>query len=222
MAKTILTARQLEFLELVNSEKTITNQYYWTGGTVLAEFYLRHRLSEDIDLFIENEEVNPEIIDIFLTKNCSRLGVESIKKNRFLGLYSYQLIYKNKEILKIDFNYYPFLRINRGGKYKNIEIDSEYDIAVNKVHTIAIKPRARDFIDIFFLVKEKKYNFRDLILQAKAKFDWHIDYIEFGSQLLRAQEVKDYPKMIKKIDHRQWQEFFLKEAMKLKKEIFTK
>ncbi|TSC95511.1 MAG: hypothetical protein CEN88_463, partial [Candidatus Berkelbacteria bacterium Licking1014_2] len=33
--------------------------------------------------------------------------------------------------------------------------------------------------------------------------------------------VKDYPKMIKKIDHRQWQEFFLKEAMKLKKEIFT-
>lgn len=50
----------------------------------------------------------------------------------------------------MDFNYYPFPRIEKGMKYKNIEVDSILDIAVNKVHTIVMKPWARDFIDIYF------------------------------------------------------------------------
>jgi hypothetical protein len=119
----------------------------------------------------------------------------------------------------VDFSYYPFPRIEKGLKYKNIEIDSLHDIAVNKVHTIAIKPRARDFIDIYFIIKEKKYSFEKLLMDAKVKFDWHIDPIELGSQLLRARDLKDYPKMIKKIDHQDFQQFFLKEAGKLKNKI---
>jgi chemotaxis methyl-accepting protein methylase len=83
-----------------------------------------------------------------------------------------------------------------------------------------MKPRARDFIDIYFLVKEKGYNFQDLLMQAKAKFDWHIDAIQLGSRLLEATEVADYPRMLKKIDHQEWKQFFVEEARKLKKEIF--
>ncbi|TSC93709.1 MAG: Uncharacterized protein CEN91_146, partial [Candidatus Berkelbacteria bacterium Licking1014_85] len=162
MGKTILTSSQNEFLEAFNQEKSLTDNYYWTGGTALAEFYLLHRLSEDIDLFCEKAEVNPEAIEIFLVKKQKVLKIKKIQKTRFLGLYSYKLIYNNNEELKIDFNYYPFGRINIGKKYKNIHIDSEYDIAVNKVHTISMKPRSRDFIDIYFLVKDKGYNFRDL------------------------------------------------------------
>ena len=57
-------------------------------------------------------------------------------------------------------------------------------------------------------------------MQAKAKFDWHIDPIQLGSRLLQAQEVKDFPRMIKPIDHQEWKNFFIEEAKKLKKEIF--
>jgi predicted nucleotidyltransferase component of viral defense system len=205
-------------LELINQNKEITKNFYWTGGTVLSEFYLHHRLSEDIDLFCENEEVNQEVVEVFLKKSQSRLSFKSIKRTQFLGLFSYHLIYI-KGSLKVDFSYYPFPRIEKGLKYKNIEIDSLHDIAVNKVHTIAIKPRARDFIDIYFIIKEKKYSFEKLLMDAKVKFDWHIDPIELGSQLLRARDLKDYPKMIKKIDHQDFQQFFLKEAGKLKNKI---
>jgi hypothetical protein len=207
-------------LELVNQNKQITQKFYWTDGTVLAEFYLKHRLSEDIDLFCENEEVDQKLVEAFLRKSKDQLNIREIKGSNFLGLFSYHLIYNDQESLKIDFNYYPFGRIQKGAKYRNIEIDSLYDIAVNKVHTIAMKPRARDFIDIFFIVKEKKYTFHDLMMQSKAKFDWDIDHIQLGSQLLKAQDVKDYPRMIKKIDNKKWQDFFVNEAKKLKKEIF--
>ena len=59
MAKevSILTEEQEEFLSLAGQSKYISRNFYFTGGTPLAEFYLRHRLSEDIDLFIEDAEV---------------------------------------------------------------------------------------------------------------------------------------------------------------------
>lgn len=58
------------------------------------------------------------------------------------------------------------------------------------------------------------------MMKAKAKFDWHIDPIQLGSRLLMAAEMTDYPRMLKEIDHREWKNFFVKEAKKLKKEIF--
>lgn len=186
----------------------------------MAEFYLKHRLSEDIDLFCEDEEVDQKLVEIFLTQSKKDLKIKEIKPSQFLGLFSYYLIFNDHESLKVDFNFYPFGRINKGAKYKNIEIDSIYDIAVNKVHTISMKSRARDYIDIYFIIKDKGYSFHELLMQAKAKFDWHIDHFQLGNQLLKAQDVKDYPRMIKKIDHQEWKQFFINEAKKLKKDIF--
>lgn len=215
----ILTSEQKLFLELVSREKYFCERFYFTGGTPLSAFYLQHRMSEDIDLFSE-EEVNLMSIRAFVKKAQAKLKAQSADYKNFLGLHSFQLIFSSTHALKVDFNFYPFPRIDKGMKYKNIEVDSPYDIAVNKVHTIVMKPRARDFIDIYFLVKEYNYNFDDLLRQAKAKFDWHIDAIQLGSRLLAASEASDYPRMLKPIDHNEWKEFFAEEAKKLKKEIF--
>jgi len=215
----ILTKEQKFFLDLVSQEKYLCKKFYFTGGTPLCAFYLHHRISEDIDLFFE-KEINLLPIKAFIGKIQKKLKLKKVDYRQFLGLYTFQLFFSNKEILKIDFNYYPFPRIEKGIKYKNIEVDSVYDIAVNKVHTIFMKPRARDFIDIYFIIKEKGYNFDDLLMKAKAKFDWHIDPIQLGSRLLVAAEATDYPRMLKEIDHHQWKEFFVEEAKKLKKKIF--
>lgn len=214
----ILTPEQKRLLDAVSAEPYLCQHFYFTGGTPLSVFYLQHRLSEDIDLFSEKEIYLPSI-QIFIKKIQKKFLISSIDYTRFLGLHSFQLTFPNQITLKVDFNYYPFPRIEKGGSYRNIAVDSTLDIAVNKVHTIAMKPRARDFIDIYFLVKEKGYGFGDLLMKAKAKFDWHIDPIHLGSRLLMAKNVKDFPKMIKKIDDREWQNFFIEEARKLKPEI---
>jgi len=52
----------------------------------------------------------------------------------------------------------------------------------------------------------------DLIKKTKIKFDWHIDYLQLGAQLMQAKTVKDYPRMIVKLDNKEWQEFFIEQA----------
>lgn len=215
----IITPEQDKFLEFAGESKYLREHFYFTGGTPLAAFYLHHRLSEDIDLFIEDAEVPLRFVTSFIKKAQNELDIQKSDYTNFLGLHSFQLYFSKTNILKVDFNYYPFPRIEKGMKYKNIEIDSILDIAVNKVHTIAMKPRARDFIDIYFIIKERGYKFNDLLKKAKIKFDWHIDALQLGSRLLMAKEVKDFPRMIKKINSREWQDFFVEEARKLKSEV---
>lgn len=219
MGKTILTPEQLNFLEHIQKEKQITKRFYWTGGTVLSEFYLHHRLSEDIDLFNESEEVRQTLVDTFLKKISGTLKVIEIKKSQFLGLVSYILVFKNGEKLKVDFNYYPFPRIEKGKKYKNIEIDSIYDIAVNKVHTMFMRTRGRDFVDVYFIMKTIDYNLDQLIRDAKAKFDWHIDRVTLASQFMKVKELKDLPTMLVSFNKKDMEKFFLKRAKSLEGEI---
>lgn len=220
MGKTILSSKQSHFLELAAGEPSITSKFYFTGGTALAEFHLRHRKSEDIDLFNESEEVDPIPVEAFLKKISPKIGVAKIKRNQMLGLVSYKLAYTDGEEMKVDFNYYPFLRISRGKKYKNLEIDSLEDIAANKIHTVFMKPRSRDFIDLFSIFKTANYNLDKVILDAKAKFDWHIDPIGLSSQFMKVKEVKDFPIMFAPFDQKEMVEFFLQNAEELKKDIF--
>lgn len=215
----ILTPQQIKFLDLVSKEPYLCRTYYFTGGTPLAAFYLQHRLSEDIDLFSDNEVYLPPV-RTFIKKIEKPMGIKQIDYRQFLGLHSFQLFFTETDVLKIDFNYYPFPRIEKGMSYKNISVDSVFDIAVNKVHTIAMKPRARDYIDLYFIVQKYGYPMRDLLMQAKAKFDWHIDPVQLGSRFLMASEASDFPRMLKSIDHSEWRNFFIEEARKLKKEIF--
>ena len=223
MGKTILTPKQLDFLELVQQDKQITKRFYLTGGTPLAEFYLKHRLSEDIDLFTQEKEVDPKLTDAFLKKISPKLSIKQIKRSQFLGLVSYQLIYQNGQMLKVDFNYYPFPRIEKGVMFKNLEVDSLYDIATNKIHTLFMKPRTRDYVDIYFIMKQKNYSLPELIMDAKAKFDWDIDRTTLASQFIKVRDIKreELPRMLVPFDKKKMEDFFLKLAKSLEKEIFT-
>ena len=220
MAKSILTTRQLNFLELLSKDKQITKRFYLTGGTALAEFYLQHRLSEDIDLFTEKEEVNQTLVDTFLKKASLELPIVEIKKSQFLGLVSYFLIFKDGEKLKVDFNYYPFPQINKGTKFKNLSVDSIYDIAVNKVQTMFTRTRSRDFVDLYFIIQSFNYPLDQLIRDSKAKFDWHIDKVTLASQFVKVKEIMDLPTMLVPFNQKDMKKFFLDLAKSLEGGIF--
>lgn len=215
MAKTILTPKQSQFLELVAGDLKITRHYYLTGGTALAEFHLHHRLSEDIDLFCETEEVNQTTIEAYLKKVAPKLKIATIQPKVFLGLVSYLLTYTDKTKLKIDFNYYPFPRIETGKKFLGLSIDSLHDIATNKLHTIYMKPRSRDFIDLYLILRQENYDFKSLVIDAKTKFDWHIDPITLSSQFLRVKDLTELPTMLIPFDRAEMEEFYLKMANQL-------
>lgn len=222
MGKTILTSKQLEFLEFAQSIRQITKRFYLTGGTALSEFYLNHRLSEDIDLFTEKEEVNYLLTSSFLKQISLKLGIVEFKRSQFFGLVSYKLKYIDGDELKVDFNFYPFPRIEKGVKFKNLEVDSLVDIAANKIHTLFMKPRTRDYIDLYFLFQHEDFDLKKLILLAKAKFDWDIDRVNLSNQFIRVKDLKEeeYPEILLPFDPKEMEAFFLTLAKGLEKEIF--
>lgn len=215
---TILNKDQEKFLEFVIKEPYLLKRFYWTGGTVLSEFYLKHRESYDIDLFSKHQEIHLPSINKFITIVGSKMNSRKIIHRQYLGLHTYTLFLEQRQ-LKIDFNYYPFRRINQKGIWKGLKIDSLEDIAANKIQAISTNPRERDFVDLFFIFKKKKFNLKKLIILAKTKFDWHIDPIQLGKTFLQVFELHDIPKMLVPFKRIEMENFYLALAKDLKKEI---
>ena len=220
MAQTsILDRYQKKFLELVLKEPYVLKHFYWTGGTVLSEHYLHHRESYDIDLFSENEEIHLPSVSKFVSVAGEYLKAQSISHRRYLGLHTFTFKFKDGE-LKVDFNYYPFPRINIGKNWKGLQLDSLEDIAANKIHTISMKPRSRDFVDLYFLCVKHTFDVRKLRMLAKAKFDWDIDPVRLSQLFLKVGEYTDLPKMLVHFDRKEMDNFFVKLAKSLEREIF--
>ena len=217
----ILTDAQELFLKNAGGNEYLRQNFYLTGGTALAGFYLHHRFSEDLDLFSE-QEIDILPLDVFI-KEIGK--VLQVKKFDYQSSYNRNLFFltlKDASVLKIEFTHFPFPRIERGPTESGVIIDSILDIAVNKLFTIYQRTNARDYIDLFAICKNKGFTLPDLIKKARLKFDWHIDSLQLGTQFLKAREASDYPKMIDRLEPGEWRAFFEAEAKKLKPQIIDK
>ncbi|MEK7541253.1 MAG: nucleotidyl transferase AbiEii/AbiGii toxin family protein [Patescibacteria group bacterium] len=218
MAIDLLTPRQKAFLEAAGKDDFVCENFYLTGGTALAALYLGHRYSEDLDFFSE-KEIDVLALDVFLRKLQAPL---SVKKFDFQQSYNRNLVfleYEDDEILKTEFTFFPFPRIEKGRREYGIETDSLPDIAINKLFTIYQRVKARDYIDLYLICRDKNFTIADLIPKARAKFDWHIDPLQLGTQFLKAREAADLPRMIAPITNEEWRSFFVDEAKKMKQEV---
>lgn len=216
MAKTILTDKQQLLLGLISQQKDLVSNFYLTGGTALARYYLQHRLSEDLDFF-SLEEVDPMSVQVSLKNIQDKAGIDKIDFQQSFNRNLFFLHIKDG-VIKTEFTYYPFTQIEQPTVINNIKIDSLQDIAVNKTFTIYQKPASRHFIDLYLIIKTKNWKFKDLIQKARAKFDSSIDPIQMGQQLLKVTEVLDIPKMLIDLPEKEWQDFWLAQAQNLKEE----
>jgi predicted nucleotidyltransferase component of viral defense system len=220
MHKSQFSTRQKAFLSFFSSQQSLYTQFYFSGGTCLIEYYLHHRYSEDLDFFSE-KEFSPEDITTLLLQSKKLLGNPKIEYQQSFNRNIYQLIYGKNDVLKVEFTYYPFQRIEKTKKEK-FYIDSLIDIAVNKLFTIYQNPRGRDYFDLYFILqKEKKLTMKKVLALARIKFDFPIDLIQLGSQLMKVQSLLDDPILVKQIDRQKIEEFFLHEAKLFGKDIIS-
>lgn len=216
----ILSDNQKKILELLSLEDSICNNFYLTGGTALAEFYLHHRLSEDLDFFSE-EEFDSQSIFVFLKKIQKEAGIQEIEYQQSFNRNLF-FLHVGEEVIKTEFTYFPFTRIEQKDKIGKLFIDSLIDIATNKFFTIYQNPRSRDFIDLYLIVQSNPDTSLEVLIKyARVKFDTPIDPLQLGAQYMKAGELKDYPHMLGKLDEKTWQSYFLQEAKKLSGKVFT-
>lgn len=221
MGEEILTPEQGRLINFLKAKSPFTQRFYLTGGTALSAFYLNHRYSEDLDFFSEQP------IDLISLNGLLREAKSpcSIKKLDFQSSFNRNIFFlhlKGNKVIKVEFTYFPFARMEKGKRVYKLWIDSILDIAVNKVFVLTQDPRARDFVDLYFIWQKENFGFSDLLKKARAKFDWHIDPLQLGSQILRVKKLKDLPRMIKSLNLYEYHSFFEKEAKKLGERIFRK
>jgi len=206
----ILTKTQLLFLNSFGNSY-LAKSFYLTGGTALCGFYIPYRKSEDLDFFSESEfNIRNIIIWIRSVKNILKYKSFDLQTS-----FNRNLIFMEfaNETLKTEFTYFPFPRLN-SQNYNSVAIDSLRDIALNKLFTIYQNPRMRDYMDLFKIIKNQKFDFHTLRIDAKTKFDWDIEPIQLGTQLMKVTGKKDMPILVEKFDSKVMENFF-KETAKL-------
>lgn len=220
MGKLVLSDFQKKILDLW-PKTGLAKKFYLAGGTALAQFYFQHRKSEDLDFFTEQELNLPEL-ERFVDFIGREVPLAKVEYQRGFGLYTY-FFYTKKEKTKhkIDFGQYPFSLIELPKNFRGILVESLYDVAVDKAHTISVRPRLRDFIDLHFILRGKgDWSFKDLLKRAFEKFGIQVDALQLGENLFQVKKLEDMPVMLKKFDRTAMEKFFLSEAKNLEKGIW--
>ena len=215
----ILTKKQKLALELI-AQTSLAQEFYFSGGTALAYYYLKHRRSEDLDFFSQ-KEFDPQSVFVNLKSFQTSLGYISIDFQQSFNRNLFFLRFAHNYVLKLEFTFYPFSQVEQPMLKDGLLIDSALDIAVNKLFTISQKPRGRDYFDLYFLVKKYHFNLKNLRMLAKQKFDWHVDPLQLATRFYEVDEHLDDPIILKQLKENELTNFFKLQARSMKKEIVS-
>lgn len=209
----IITPDQQFVLDQIRKNKFISETFYFTGGTALAEHYLQHRYSDDIDLF-SFEKFENHIIFSFMTEiSKNKYSVES-RLNEVV--YSFFLKPIQGEVLKVDFGNYPYRCVEKSTNINGIQIDSLLDIAINKLLTVSQRTSVKDFVDLYFLLQ--CHSLYDLMEGVKVKFGVKIEPFLLSSDFLKVNDFTFLPRMIKPLKLNDLVSFFRDQAVRLSKD----
>lgn len=203
MEQEILTPAQKKVIELVASEAKLAS-FYLTGGTALTAYFLKHRLSDDLDFF---SFADPDSVFLhnFSGKVKDTLGAESIRYERLYD--RHQFFFKQGENeLKVEFAKYPFRQLEIPEERDGVKVDSLRDIAANKLMALLDRFDPKDFVDLFFVLQQLK--FKDIRRDAEEKFGVKIDNIFLGGELVKVRRIEALPKVTKPLNVEELKSFF--------------
>ncbi|MBI3485714.1 nucleotidyl transferase AbiEii/AbiGii toxin family protein [Candidatus Daviesbacteria bacterium] len=209
----ILTQNQQIILNQLSLSEYL-KEFYLTGGTALSAFYLKHRYSDDLDFFSERKFDNKIIFTLMemWSKKCNfKFSSNFAEVN-----YMFNLIFDKNSELKVDFAYYPYKRIEKRDIINGVEVDSLTDIAVNKLLVVTQRSEVKDFVDLYFLLRD--FSVWDLIEGVKVKFKKEIDPFILAADFLKIEDFDFLPRMIKPLEIDLLKEFY----RKLSKELGVK
>ena len=142
----ILTPLQEQFLKTFFIS-SLSSDFFLTGGTALSAFYLKHRKSEDLDLFTIDQKLQFDFVNAEVLKIARSLNFKIINQVS-TGTYLQFIFHYRKENLKIDLVKDVPVQFGTIRKIQGTFIDSVENIAVNKLLAIFGRTDAKDFIDI--------------------------------------------------------------------------
>ncbi|MBT9171417.1 MAG: hypothetical protein DDT18_01792 [Actinobacteria bacterium] len=177
-----LTPTQKQVIDLFK-KSPLKNQFYWTGGTLLAVLYLHHRQSKDLDFF-SNTRFSSEQLIGFINQIKKTLKISKIEQKKIFDRYEFFL--DNKDELRIEFVFYEHPKLKPRKKWQGIWVDSLEDIAANKTMAFFDRNDPKDLCDIYFLLTKKKFDVKQLLKLVEKKFGLSFSESMFWSEGYKA------------------------------------
>ncbi|MBU1179418.1 nucleotidyl transferase AbiEii/AbiGii toxin family protein [Patescibacteria group bacterium] len=182
--------------------------FYLAGGTALA-LQIGHRISVDFDFFgkkeIEKKLFN-KIKKVFKGSTIST----AVNNKEELTVFV--------DNVKLTFLHYPFPLILKRKKYKGINFLSVKEIAATKAYTIGRRGTFKDYVDLYFIIKNKCSSLEQIIKLAQKKYKEEFNARLFLEQLIYLEDIEDIEIVFlkKKIAKQAIQNFFENEIKKIK------
>ena len=214
--KDILTALQWDFL---SGFFQTSPPFFLTGGTALSAFYLRHRYSEDLDLFSLDgaafDRVPLYIADTAASISASITSLQTAPQFR-----RYRLSRQAESVI-VDLVKEVVPQISQEkNRFDGIVVDTLDEISANKVCTVLSRAEIKDYIDLFFLARAG-YPLENSIENAQRK-DGGVSraMLAFILSEVKLFKVPDF--MIAPVSLTELQEYFQSLAQKLAVESFPR
>ncbi len=208
----ILSALEYDLIEafftLAGSESFVL-----TGGAALAEFYFQHRLSNDLDLFTLSEQDFVEV-GKQLDSLAEKAHAEE-KPIRALATLNQVYFARDGKEIKLD------IVRDSGPQFGNpqvkgrIRIDSLENIGANKITALFGRAAFRDYVDLYFILREGDFSFEHLLNLAKQKDTGLQEFYLAGWIKQQTPRLQTPPTMLKQVDFDEMKKFFLRLADEL-------
>ncbi len=199
-----LKSKQKEIFEKLNKFP----DFYLVGGTALA-LQIGHRISVDFDLFYKKD------IPSSLKQKVKRVFNDS--KINTITDHSEQFSVKINGV-KIDFVKYKFPLILKLIEFKNIRIAQILEIAAMKAYALNYRGTYKDYIDLYFILKNKHATLEEIKNIAEKKYKDDFNFRLFLEQLVYQKDLK--PEGIEflkqKVSQKEMEDFFKKQVAKIK------
>ena len=191
----------LELLKKLMDEK-IFSSFNLVGGTSLA-LQMGHRNSVDIDLF-GNAEIE---VDLFIDK-LSTFGEVVVTQS------TKNILITKIDDIKVDFVNYKYPLLTDILVKDNIRMLSFKDIAAMKLNAIAGRGSKKDFIDLYFLLKE--FSLEEILSFYERKYqDGSLFMVEKSLTYFDDADLQLQPIMYKDFDWEMCKKTIIEAVLKL-------
>jgi len=212
----ILTEKQKLLIENLPDE--ILTRFYLAGGTALSAFYIEHRVSQDLYFFTDTEEAMPPIE--FLTGLIRKLPlVGDIHYERLFDRRIFGVVFKDGDLLKVEFTTYPFKSIEERARMGKLVVDGPLNIVTGKLFALTDRYDPKDFVDLYFLMHDFPWKLGDLIIRTGERFG--VRGLEFVIPerllLVKKMGAADLPIMLKEINLEEMKSYFLRQTSEMVK-----
>lgn len=152
------------------------------GGTALA-LQLGHRYSLDFDIFLPNlisRQFFRKVVRVFGKNITTRISTNDL------------LLIKTAENIEVHFVYLEYKNLFPPVETNSINLADLGDIAADKAYTIGRRGQWRDYVDLFFILKEKVFTLEKIMKMAEKKYRPEFNPRLFLEQLPYFGDIPDF------------------------------